>query len=90
MKRCKECKNRVPEDKSLESFACQVLSLCRYCYQMKFPVNNRQKQVPIREVYSHRLTHYERKQFEKQQFGGMEQIIWDTIFLNEWLESLED
>ena len=34
---CRECGKRLPQDKSLESFAARILHFCLNCYRQRFP-----------------------------------------------------
>ena len=88
-KSCKKhlCKGKVPGGKSLESFACQILGVCRYCYRMDYAPRATSPKLPACRHGSERLlTPDERHNMERNQFEGMEQTIWTPEFYEEWME----
>jgi ribosome-binding protein aMBF1 (putative translation factor) len=89
--RCKECGKRVPsQGKSVESFACQKLNLCRYCYRVKFGEPPRRRLPALRQGSQRLLSYGQRRRLIRRQFEGMEALIWEPEFYQEWLDSLEE
>ena len=93
--RCREylpqgggCRGYVPGGKGLESFACQLLHLCKYCSRMKFPKRKPSNLPENRHGSEKVLTHSDRRYLESRQFDGMEVWLWEPEFYYEWLDAL--
>ncbi len=88
--KCKEdlCRRRVPTNtRSLESWTCHLLGLCRYCYRMRFnhgEPSNRPSSGPARISSQRPLSYDDRIYFEERAFEGMERFIWAPKFYREW------
>jgi len=87
--KCKEdrCRGKVPRNtKSLESWTCHLLGLCRYCYRMKFnhgqPSNRPSGQARISSQRP--LSYDDRTYLEERAFEGMERFIWSPGFYRDW------
>ena len=89
--RCKEkgCRRRVPQGKSLVSYACRKLGYCRYCYRMKFPARGGWQLMPLRTGEERFLSRGERLRCEEHAFEGMEALLWSPEFYAEWREYIE-
>jgi hypothetical protein len=87
--RCKEdgCNGLVPtKGKDVITFACQMLRMCRYCYEAKFPEPGPNTLPPCRQGSKRLLTPYDRQRMTRKQFEYREMVLWDSAFLYEWLE----
>jgi len=88
--KCKEdrCRGKVPRNtKSLESWTCKILGLCRYCYRMKFNhgrPSNRPSSGQARISSQRHLSYDDRTYLEERAFEGMEPLIWRPEFHREW------
>ena len=82
------CRGYVPGGKSMESFACQQMHLCRKCYLEKFP-RRKMWNLPANRHGSEKvLTASERQYLASRQFEGMEVWLWEPEFYYEWLDAL--
>lgn len=89
MRRCKECGAGIPQGKSEVAWHCQILELCRYCYQARFPA--RQAKGPSLSQGSRRLLSYgQRRRMMRKQFEYREQELWSPEFYDEWIDYLKE
>jgi len=90
--KCKEylCNGKVPKGKSLESFACQSLHLCKYCYRMKFP-KRKMWNLPVCRQGSQKLLSYgERRYLERRKYDALAIFLWSPEFFYEVMDALDD
>lgn len=81
---CKEkgCQGRIPTGKSLISWHCQMLGICRYCYRMKFPKRKRYGP-PLRQGSERLLSWSDRRRRERY---GFNPILWSSPFRKQVLD----
>ncbi|MDI6733303.1 MAG: hypothetical protein QME51_07385 [Planctomycetota bacterium] len=96
MRRCKECGKDVPparkgrtlRGRQLCRLSGYLMSLCPYCYRMRFPERPASNLPSARRGSQKLLSRWERISSERRQFEGMETLLWSPNFYQEWLDYL--
>jgi hypothetical protein len=90
--RCHDCGKPLPRGKSLRTWYCQTIGLCRYCYRHKYPTRpvcplgtgrRNRKQTPVKPNGKRLLSWTERRYLER---AGFNEEVWSPEFRAEMHE----
>lgn len=81
--RCHDCGKPLPRGKSLNTWYCQMIGLCRYCYRHKFPTRRKGRQTPVKPEGKRLLSWSERRYLERV---GFNEEVWSPEFRAEMHE----
>ena len=84
--RCHDCGKSLPKGKSMNTWYCQTIGLCRYCYRHKFPKRGKPKWSPISQGSQRLLSWSELRWMERSDFN---EEVWSPEFRAEMHEYWE-
>ncbi len=84
--RCHDCGGNLPKGKGLQSFYCQMIGLCRYCYRHKYRRRGRPKWAPISSGSERILSWSELREMERK---GFNEEVWSPEFREEMRDYYE-